>query len=77
MNFLVILRRIRYNDVMDTIDDKKLNEFLAPVTDAEITPEHRAWMNAKIEATLEKKARGELSYTPLDDVRREFGLDAS
>ncbi len=34
-------------------------------------------MNAQIEETLAKKARGEIEYTPLDQVRREFGLDAS
>ena len=42
-----------------------------------IAPNHRQWMNDQINATLEKKARGEMSYTPLDQVRRNFGLDAS
>ena len=39
-----------------------------------VTPEHRAWMNAEIRNTLVKKQRGELTYHPLDEVMREFGL---
>ena len=39
-----------------------------------ITPEHRAWMNAQIQRTLDKKARGEANYSPLEDVRKEFGF---
>lgn len=39
-----------------------------------ISPEHRAWMNAQIQDTLDKKARGELNYTSLSDVRKEFGF---
>ncbi len=61
---------------MDTIDDKQLETFLAPSDGQPITPEHREWMNAQIRATLDKKARGEMTYHSLDDVRREFGLDA-
>gem|GEM_PF-1848011 len=33
-------------------------------------------MNEQIEATLSKKARGDMDYTSLDDARREFGFDA-
>lgn len=62
---------------MDTVEDKKVQRILDPVAEADITPEHRAWMNAKVKARLEKKARGETTYTSLDEARREFGFDAS
>ena len=62
---------------MDTIDDNKLNQLLAPGDTKPVAPEHRAWMNAQIRETLEKKKRGEMNYTPLDQVRRTFGLDES
>lgn len=39
-----------------------------------ISPEHRAWMNAQIQKTMDKKARGEANYTPLETVRKEFGF---
>lgn len=61
---------------MDTINDPKLEAMLSTGDNQPITPEHRAWMNREIRATLEKKARGEMTYHSLDDVRREFGLDA-
>ena len=62
---------------METIDDKTLSDLVSPADDQPITDEHRAWMNAQIKGTLEKKKRGEMNYTPLDQARREFGLDAS
>lgn len=62
---------------MDTIKDKTLDQLLSPDDGQPITPEHRAWMNDQIKQTLAKKERGEMNYTPLDEVRREFGLDAS
>ena len=61
---------------MDTIDKKKLDAFLAPGSDADITPEHRAWMNAEIRETLAKMDSGEMTYRSLDEVMREFGFDA-
>ena len=36
--------------------------------------EHEAWLKAQIEEAMAKKARGEANYTPLDEVRKEFGL---
>jgi len=62
---------------MDTIDDSKLNQLLAPGNAEPIAPDHREWMNAQIKATLERKERGEMNYTPLNQVRRAFKLDAS
>lgn len=59
---------------MKTITDPTLETMLAPPSGEPITPEHRAWMNAQIRETLAKKARGEATYTPLDQVRKEFGL---
>ena len=50
------------------------SEALAPHHEDGITPEHRAWMNFEIRNTLAKKQRGELTYHPLDEVMREFGL---
>lgn len=62
---------------METLSDQTLEQFLSPADGQPITAEHRVWMNEQIRATLEKKARGEMGYTPLDEVRREFGLDES
>ena len=61
---------------MDTVKDKIL-EALSSTGDGEPTSEHRAWMNAEVRTTLDRKERGEITYHSLDDVRREFGLDAS
>jgi hypothetical protein len=54
-----------------------VDDFVTPVRDEEITPEHRAWMNDQIRDALERKARGEMTYTSLEEVRRKFGFDAS
>ncbi|MBL4619258.1 MAG: hypothetical protein JKX88_04070 [Marinicaulis sp.] len=54
--------------------DTELEAYLAPTSEDQITPEHRAWMNAEIQKTMDKKARGEANYTPLETVRAEFGL---
>lgn len=62
---------------MDTVEDKTLDQLLSSGDGQPVTPEHRAWMNAQIRATLAKKERGEMNYTPLDEVRRKLGLDAS
>ncbi|MEO1151005.1 MAG: hypothetical protein AAFW83_08450 [Pseudomonadota bacterium] len=52
-----------------------VEEFLRPSKDTEtIDPAHRAWMDDEIRKTLAKKARGEMKYTPADDVRKEFGV---
>jgi len=62
---------------MNTNEDAKLDQLRSTGDGQPVTPEHRAWMNDQIRATLEKKQRGEMKYTPLDQARREFGLDAS
>ncbi len=62
---------------MDTIEDKNLDQFLSSGDGKPVTPEHRAWMNEQIRQTLAKKEGGNMGYTPLDEVRREFQLDAS
>lgn len=62
---------------MNTITDKKLDQLLSTDDAQPIAREHREWMNRRIRQTLEKKAKGELSYKSLDQVRRELGLDAS
>ena len=59
---------------MKTIIDPTLDTLLAPSSGETITPEHQAWMNAQISGTLAKKARGEATYTPLEQVRKDFGL---
>ncbi len=61
---------------MKTIDDKKLNEFLEPMAESEITPEHRAWMDDQIRKTLAKKQAGTVTYRSLDAVMRKFGFNA-
>lgn len=47
---------------------------LAPVADAEITAEHRAWMNSQIEQALDHKRSGKATYKTLDETRRKFGF---
>ncbi len=61
-------------DSKQTVSDD-LDGFLQPIEQRQKpTPEHRAWMNNQIQTTLDKKQRGELKYTPLEDVRKEFGF---
>ena len=62
---------------MDKINDAKLERLLSTAERHPPTEEHQGWMNEQIKTTLSKKTRGELTYTPLDEARREFGLDAS
>jgi hypothetical protein len=62
---------------MEPTGDKRLSDFVSSGADQPITAKHRAWMNAKIKGTLEKKKCGEMNYIPLDQIRREFELDAS
>ena len=38
------------------------------------TPGHNEWFSGKVRKALAKKARGESNYTPLSEVRKEFGL---
>ncbi len=61
---------------MDTIDDDYLQDLMTPVADSDIEPAHRAWMNELIEYRMARKANGETTYTSLDQVRRELGIDA-
>lgn len=65
-----------YNEFMSEVKETpKVEEFLRPSKDTvSIDPAHRAWMDAEIRKTLAKKARGEMKYTPADDVRKEFGV---
>jgi hypothetical protein len=47
---------------------------LTPVPDAEVTVEHRAWMNQQIEKALEHKRSGKATYKTLEETRRKFGF---
>jgi len=58
------------------ITDEETSDVLRPYTEGETPPEHDAWIKAKINATLAKKAAGEMNYHSLDDVMREFGFNA-
>lgn len=55
-------------------DEAPATNNLAPVADADITPSHRAWMNAQIEKALGYKWSGKASYKTLDQTRRKFGF---
>tara|TARA_R110000751_G_scaffold270143_1_gene369877 strand:+ start:409 stop:585 length:177 start_codon:yes stop_codon:yes gene_type:complete len=57
-----------------SIFDEKQPTQTKTLLDSDITPEHRAWMNARIEETLEKKRKGELTFRALDEVRRDYGF---
>lgn len=61
---------------MDTIDDKALDDLLAPATGTDVDPKHRAWMNDQIRDRLAKINAGETTFKSLKDVRRKFGFDA-
>jgi hypothetical protein len=52
--------------------DEKTKTLLEPVRDEDITPEHRAWMNAQIRDALDRKKSGQATFKSLADVRREF-----
>ncbi|MEM6413830.1 MAG: hypothetical protein AAF720_04160 [Pseudomonadota bacterium] len=55
--------------------DNSQDELLRPMTpEEEIVPTHREWMDKQIRQTLDKKSSGDASYTPLDEVRRNFGF---
>jgi len=56
--------------------DRELEVFTAPLTEGESTPEHDAWIRAKVEKTLAKKTAGTMTYYSLDEVMREFGFNA-
>jgi len=47
---------------------------LEPVLDGDITPEHRAWMNAQVQSALDYKRSGKATYKTLDEVRLKFGF---
>jgi hypothetical protein len=58
---------------MAVVDEKNAN-LLEPVRDEDITPEHRAWMNARIRDALDRKKSGQATFKSLADVRRDFGF---
>jgi len=76
-NLLYLAAQLAYGGVMNTINDSKLEKLLSSGDDEQSTAEQRAWMNEQIKTTLSKKAHGDMTYTSLDEVRREFGFDAS
>jgi hypothetical protein len=55
-------------------DDVRLTAHLARVNEDEIAPEHRAWLDGQIRATLARKAGAGSDYRSMADVRAEFGL---
>lgn len=59
---------------MDTIEDQKLDQTLSTGDKQQTTPEHRAWMNEKIQEALDRKNSGEATYKSLDAVRAKFGF---
>jgi hypothetical protein len=59
-----------------TTTDAQLRELLAPYAKGDTSPEQEAWIKAKIDDALAKKAAGKMAYHSLDDVMREFGFDA-
>lgn len=53
---------------------EKAPDHLAPVPDAEISPEHRDWMNVQIQQALDHKRGGKATYKTLEETRRKFGF---
>lgn len=60
-----------YVSVMD-MKERELKSYLEPVVDSEITPEHRAWMNARIQEALERKRSGLATFKDLRDIMRKY-----
>lgn len=58
-----------------TITDTRA-EVLDAKSGEETAAAHEAWLTAEIETTLARKARGEMTYRPLDEVMRQHGFDA-
>lgn len=55
-------------------EKKPVADYLAPVTDAEISPAHRIWMNDQIRKALDHKRCGKATYKTLEETRRKFGF---
>ncbi len=59
---------------MNELIEETREDFLAPVLDGEVTPEHRAWMNAQIRLAVKRKRDGTASYKSLDEIRQKYGF---
>ncbi len=59
---------------MSDVQDKADIDELIGVSNQPPAPDHDEWFRSKVRETLAKKAKGEVSYTPLDFVRKEFGF---
>ena len=53
-------------------DEAPATDNLVSISDADITPSHRAWMNEQIEQALDHKRSGKATYNTLDETRRKF-----
>lgn len=61
---------------MNSVDAKTTIDELIGSPDVKVDPTHDAWFREKVQATLEKKARGEMTYRSLDDVAADLGFNA-
>ena len=61
---------------MSSIDAKIAIDELTGSPDAKADTAHDAWFRGKVQATLDKKARGEMTYRSLDDVAADLGFNA-
>lgn len=64
-------RELGYSSDMD-MKERELKSYLEPVADSEITPEHRAWMNERIQDALDRKRSGLATFKDLRDIMRKY-----
>lgn len=62
------------DDMTELKEKSSSADTLAPIADADVTAEHRAWMNGQIEQALDRKRSGQATYKTLDETRRKFGF---
>lgn len=61
---------------MSSVDTKQTIKELIGADKVETDQEYEAWFRAKVQATLDAKARGEMTYRSLDDVAADLGFNA-
>ena len=61
---------------MRSVDTKIAIDELIGADDVQTDQDYDAWFRAKVQATLDAKARGEMTYRSLDEVAAELGFNA-
>ena len=65
------------SDIMDVMSGTDVKTAIEELTGSQETdPAYEAWFRAKVQDTLDKKARGEMTYRSLEDVAADLGFNA-